>query len=366
MTARLAIVAMSGGVDSSVAAALLLEQGYRVEGVSLRLWDSVRRDDRICSDHRDAGRVARELGIAHHQIDQREQFERRVVAPFVAAYAGGRTPNPCVACNSEFKLGALLDWALAHGADVVATGHYARVERRGPYAVLRRGVDERRDQSYFLFALDQRQLAHVSFPLGEWTKDDVRRHAAGLGLAVADKRDSQDLCFGDPAALVRGRASGGLAGEIVDESGHVLGRHEGVEGFTVGQRRGLGVAAASPLYVRGIDGRSARVTVGAEPPRANALIAGGWSWTGEPAREGESVLAQVRYRHRPLEARVLPAPGEGAMRVVFTEPAAAVAPGQAIVLYRGDEVLGGGWIERAEAVDAGPRRSARFLRKRAS
>ena len=348
-TRPFAIVAMSGGVDSSVAAAVLIEQGYRVEGASLRLWDSPRRDDRICSDHRDAGRVAQALGIPHHEIDQREAFERSVVKPFVAAYASGRTPNPCVACNGDFKLGALLDWALARGADVVATGHYARVERRDGAPVLLRGADERRDQSYFLFSLGGRQLESVVFPLGAWCKEQVRARAAALALPVADKPDSQDLCFGDPAALVRARAAGGVAGEVVDDAGRVLGRHDGIERFTIGQRRGLGIAAGSPLYVRAIDGPTSRVTVGATPPRARALIARDWNWTSAPAREGETVLAQVRYRHRPLAARVTVHGESHAVRVEFPEPVVAVAPGQAIVLYRRDEVLGGGWIERAEA-----------------
>lgn len=348
-TRPFAIVAMSGGVDSSVAAALLIERGYRVEGASLRLWDSPRRDDRVCSDHRDAGRVARALGIPHHEIDQRGAFERSVVAPFVEAYASGRTPNPCVACNSDFKLGVLLDWALARGADVVATGHYARVERRDGAPVLRRGADERRDQSYFLFSLGRRQLEHVVFPLGEWRKEDVRERAAALGLPVADKPDSQDLCFGDPAALVRARAAGGTAGDVIDEAGRVLGRHDGIERFTIGQRRGLGIAAASPLYVRTIDARASRVTVGTMPPRTRALVARDWSWTGAPVRDGETVLAQVRYRNRPLVARLVAHGGSRTVRIEFAEPASAVAPGQAIVVYRGDEVLGGGWIERAEA-----------------
>ncbi len=346
MTRPLAMVAMSGGVDSSVAAAVLLEQGYRVEGVSLRLWDSSRRGPRICSDHRDAAVVARYLGIAHSLIDEREEFDRRVVAPFVAAYAAGRTPNPCAACNSDFKLGLLLDRVLARGASLVATGHYARVERRGEEVVLRRGVDAQRDQSYFLFGLSRRQLAHAAFPLGAWTKSEVRRRATELGLPVADKLDSQDLCFGDPAALVRTRAMGGRAGEIVDGEGRVLGRHGGIERFTIGQRRGLGVAGPAPLYVHALDARRSRVVVRAEPPRARGLVAGRWSWIGEPPSPDEWVAAQIRYRHPPLAARVVASDGGARARVEFERPAVAVAPGQAVVVYRGDEVLGGGWIER--------------------
>jgi tRNA-uridine 2-sulfurtransferase len=352
MTPPLAVVAMSGGVDSSVAASLLLEAGYRVEGVSLRLWDSSRRDDRICSDHRDAARVAAALGIPHALIDERVAFERTVVAPFVAAYASGRTPNPCVACNGGFKLGVLLDWALARGAAIVATGHYARVERRGSHRILRRAADRTRDQSYFLFALGQRQLAHAAFPLGEWTKADVRRHAAKRGLPVAEKLDSQDLCFGDPAALVRERGLGGVLGDVIGARGEPLGRHDGIEAFTVGQRHGLGISAAGPLYVRSIDGESGRVVVAPTPPRCAGLVASGWRWIGAPAAEDEPLLAQIRYRHSPLPVRVR-VEGEGCARVTFDRPALAVAPGQAVVAYRGDEVVGGGWIDRPTGPDTG-------------
>jgi tRNA-uridine 2-sulfurtransferase len=352
MTPPLAVVALSGGVDSSVAASLLLEAGYRVEGVSLHLWDSSRRDDRICSDHRDAARVAAALGISHTLIDERAAFERTVVAPFVAAYAEGRTPNPCVACNGGFKLGVLLDWAVARGAAVVATGHYARVERRGSRRILRRAADCARDQSYFLFSLRQRQLAHAVFPLGEWSKAEVRRHAAERGLPVAEKLDSQDLCFGDPAALVRGRGLGGIPGDVVDDRGTRVGRHDGVEAFTVGQRRGLGLAAAGPLYVRSIDGESQRVVVGSAQPRCTGLVASRWNWIDVPAAEDEPLVAQVRYRHSPLPVRVR-VEGDGRASLTFDRPASAVAPGQAVVVYRGDEVVGGGWIDRPAGRDAG-------------
>jgi tRNA-specific 2-thiouridylase len=352
MTGPLAVVAMSGGVDSSVAASLLLEAGYRVEGVSLRLWDSSRRDDRICSDYRDAARVAAALGIPHTRIDERATFERTVVAPFVAAYASGRTPNPCVACNGGFKLGVLLDWALARGADVVATGHYARIGRRGSYRILRRAADRTRDQSYFLFALGQRQLVHAAFPLGEWTKKDVRRHAADRGLPVAEKLDSQDLCFGDPAALVRARGLGGVLGDVVGDRGELVGHHDGIEAFTVGQRRGLRLSAAGPLYVRSIDGERGRIVVGPTPPLCAGLVASDWNWIGAPAAEDEPLLAQVRYRHSPVPVRVR-MDGQGYARVTFDRPAFAVAPGQAVVVYRGEEVVGGGWIDRPAGPDAG-------------
>ena len=347
MSRPFAVVAMSGGVDSSVAAALLVEAGYRVEGVSLRLWDSPRRDDRVCSDHRDAARVAQHLGIPHTVVDRREAFAERVVEPFAAAYAAGRTPNPCVACNTDFKLGWLLDWARARGAERVATGHYARLERRGQRVVLRRGADAQRDQSYFLFALTAGQLAHAVFPLGEWTKDGVRRRAAAVGIPVADKLDSQDLCLGDPADLVRARGLGGKAGEIVDRQGRVLSGHGGVEHFTIGQRRGLGVSSASPLYVQTIDAVRGRVVVDGAPSRAHTLLARDCSWIDGAPEPDEDLVAQIRYRHRPLPARVSCRKGSARARVEFAEPAVAVAPGQAVVLYRGDDVVGGGWIERA-------------------
>jgi len=344
MSRPFAVVAMSGGVDSSVAAALLLEAGYRVEGATLRLWDSPRRDDRICSDHRDAARVAASLGIPHTLIDQRDAFERTVVAPFVAAYAAGRTPSPCVACNGDFKLGVLLDWALSRGAEFVATGHYARIERRDGQVLLRRARDAERDQSYFLFSLGARQLRHTLFPLGELTKSEVRGRAAALDIPVAAKLDSQDLCFGDPAALVRARGRGGAAGDVVDAQGRRLGGHEGVERFTVGQRRGLGIAGAQPLYVQALEVGSRRVVVGPSPPRSSALIARNWNWLGEPSPDGERLLAQVRSRQSALDASVHRL-GDGAVRVEFRDPAAAVAPGQAVVVYRGEVVVGGGWIE---------------------
>ncbi len=343
MDRSLAVVAMSGGVDSSVAAALLLEAGYRVEGVSLRLWDSSRRDERVCSDHRDASRVAEALGIAHAEIDHRAAFEKVVVESFVAEYACGRTPNPCVACNSDFKLGVLLDWAVRRGADFVATGHYARLRPTATGMALCRARDSSRDQSYFLFSLGPRQLSRTLFPLGEWTKADVRRHAAALRLPIAAKPDSQDLCFGDPGALVRSRGKGGGRGEIVDEAGRTLGFHGGVESFTVGQRRGLGVATGARMFVRALDAKEGRVVVGPNPPSAPAVIASGWSWTGEPADHQERLFAQVRYRHRPIPARVS-GEGGGRARVDFEYPVLAAAPGQAVVVYRGDQVVGGGWI----------------------
>jgi tRNA-uridine 2-sulfurtransferase len=235
-------VAMSGGVDSSVAAGLLVEQGYDVQGVSLRMWEG-NAGPRVCSDHRGAKEVAAELGIPHTLIDLRGQFADTVVRPFAEDYLRGRTPNPCVACNRDFKFGALLKWAKERRLDYVATGHYARIVREeGDGRVsLFRGADSAKDQSYFLFALSHDQLAHLLFPLGEMHKSDVRKLARTLGLPVADRLESQDICFGDYKALVESfaRENELSGGDVVDRSGKVLGRHSGIHGVTIGQRRGV-------------------------------------------------------------------------------------------------------------------------------
>lgn len=341
----LAVVAMSGGVDSSVAAAELRDAGYRVLGVSLRLWDSARRDDRICSDSRDARRVADHLGIEHVELDRRAEFEATVVGPFVSAYAGGATPNPCVACNGRFKLGALVDWALAQGADAVATGHYARVRREGPRMRLLRGADEARDQSYFLFEVAARALERTLFPVGDLTKDEVRTRARARRLPVSEKPDSQDLCFGSPAALVAARGRSRGPGSVVDEDGRRLGTHAGIEHFTVGQRRGLGIPAPSPMYVRALESDRREVVVG-RFPESLGLLARDWTWLSEPAPPDEPLIARIRARDPGRRATVEPAPANR-WRVWFGAAAPAVTPGQAVVVYRGDEVAGGGWIEQS-------------------
>ncbi|MGH7769466.1 MAG: tRNA 2-thiouridine(34) synthase MnmA, partial [Candidatus Binatia bacterium] len=259
------VVAMSGGVDSSVTAGLLLEQGFDVEGVSLRLWEGERRQ-RSCSDHRGAAEVAAELGISHTLLDARREFAQAVVRPFVADYLEGRTPNPCVACNRDFKLGVLLDWAKGRGADYVATGHYARLERDAATgrASLFRGADDHKDQSYFLFALSRDQLSNALFPLGDLHKSEVRAAARRIGLSVAERAESQDVCFGEYRTFVASLAEPEEihGGEIVDRSGKVLGRHDGVHRLTVGQRKGLGISSHRPLYVLEIDHASGRVIVG--------------------------------------------------------------------------------------------------------
>lgn len=344
---RKVAVAMSGGVDSSVTAALLLEQGYEVEGVSLRLWER-ERGDRICSDHRGAAAVAELLGIPHTLLDGRSLFFRGVVRPLAEEYLRGRTPNPCVACNRDFKLGLLLEWARANGAAYVATGHYARVARAGSSIALLRGRDGAKDQSYFLFALSREQLAATLFPLGELTKAEVREKARKLSLPVAERLESQDICLGDYRALVESLAGEAeREGEIVDREGRVLGRHAGVHRFTVGQRRGLGIAAGEPLYVLRLEGESGRVVVG--PRRelySRGLVARSVSWIEPPAHREIEAEVQVRYRAPAVPCRIRVEEG-GTAAVTFARDFPAVTPGQAAVFYRGEQVLGGGWIERA-------------------
>jgi tRNA-specific 2-thiouridylase len=347
------VVAMSGGVDSSVTAGLLVEQGYDVQGVSLRLWEGGDKlGPRNCSDHRGAKEVAAMLGIEHTLLDLRSQFVEAVVQPFAQAYLRGRTPNPCVACNRDFKLGALLDWARERGADYVATGHYAKIVRHEPTAdraSLFRGADRSKDQSYFLFALSQGQLAHTLFPLGELPKSAVREQARRLGLAVADRPESQDICFGDYKALVQSYANSREAagGDVIDGSGKVLGRHKSIHALTIGQRRGLGISASEPLYVVDIEGESKRVVVGKkEALRCQGLLAGKVNWIEPPGADEIAAEVQIRYRSPAIPCSLRPNE-EGACAVRFTEDSPAVTPGQAAVFYRGNQLLGGGWIERA-------------------
>ncbi|HTY18905.1 MAG TPA: tRNA 2-thiouridine(34) synthase MnmA [Myxococcota bacterium] len=350
------VVAMSGGVDSSVAAALLVEQGFEVIGVTLRLAASA---SRCCSleDAEDARRVAEALGIRFYVADHADAFRREVIEPFADAYLAGRTPIPCVACNQRFKFGRLLERARALGAERVATGHYARIGRDPATGgrTLRRGADASKDQSYFLFDLDAARLARVRFPLGELDKEAVRARARALGLVTADKPESQEICFvpdGDYARVVEQVRPGGLPGpgDVVDESGRRIGRHAGVHHFTVGQRRGLGIARGRRLYVQAIDAGRNQIRVAP----AEALAAAGAALTGVSWVAGAAPLepcrarVRVRYRHAGAEATIEPQAGGGA-RVRFDAPVAAVTPGQAAVFYDGDVVLGGGWIAEALA-----------------
>ena len=350
------VVAMSGGVDSSVAAALLKESGYDVIGLSMQLYDQREGDVTFGScctidDLHDARRVAVSLGIPHYIINLERRFEETVVANFVHEYLAGRTPLPCAHCNSELKFAELIDRASAFGADEVATGHYARVDQdqaTGRWRLLR-GVDSTKDQAYFLFPLTQAQLAHAVFPLGHLRKTEVRELARAQGLPVADKRDSQEICFvpnNDYASVVARRAPEAvLPGRIEDTSGHLVGQHEGIHHFTIGQRKGLGISAPAPLYVVRIDAGTRTVVVGAKTDlERSALEATSVNWIagGEPSGPVRAT-AQIRYRHAPAAATIEPF-GTARARVVFDTPQPAITPGQAVVFYDGDEVLGGGWI----------------------
>jgi tRNA-specific 2-thiouridylase len=341
---------MSGGVDSSVTAGLLVEQGYDVVGVSLRMWEG-NRGPRVCSDHRGAEDVAEFLGIPHELLDLRSQFVETVLKPFAQDYIRGRTPNPCVACNRDFKLGTLLQWAKQQQADYVATGHYARIERDSTsgQASLLRGIDEAKDQSYFLFALSQDQLAHTIFPLGDLRKNQVREKARGFGLSVADRPESQDICFGDYKSLVQAHADvkdlG--AGDIVNRSGKVLGTHNGIHGLTIGQRRGLGIAAPQASYVLDIDPASKRVVIGTKSELAcSGLTAERMNWLEPPVAAEFAAQVQIRYRS-PAIPCVIRLVENNACQVRFKETYPGVTPGQAAVIYCGEKLLGGGWIEQA-------------------
>jgi len=359
---RRVLVAMSGGVDSSVAAALLCEQGYDVVGVAMRLApdappNTAKRRGTCCShdDFEDARRVSERMGFPFYVVDLRADFGARVIGNFVSEYLAGRTPNPCVMCNREIKFDRLWSRANALKADFIATGHYARISRdaAGRYHLLR-AIDSSKDQSYFLFTLGQTELSRTLFPLGDMTKTEVRARARALGLANADKPESQEICFvpdGDYARFVERLAPEGAIREgwITDDDGNTLAGHAGIHRFTVGQRRGLGIASGEPLYVREIRPDSGEVVVGRRDGlNSRGLIARDVELVDPTTLEagGSDVEVKIRYRHPGLPARLtLSSPGTAEVRFVSDGP--AVTPGQACVFYRGDEVVGGGFIERA-------------------
>ena len=349
------VVAMSGGVDSSVAAAILAAEGHDVIGLSMQLYDQsgTQAFGSCCTldDLQDARRVATAIGIPHYILNFERQFQQTVVANFVGEYTAGRTPLPCAHCNSDLKFATLLDRAQGLGAEAVATGHYARVEQApdGRFR-LRRGLDPDKDQAYFLFSLTQEQLARAAFPIGALAKTDVRAHARTLGLRVADKPDSQEICFvpdGDYASFVERQAPAAVkAGAVADESGRTLATHEGVHRFTIGQRKGLGISSPVPLYVLRIDADSGQVTVGPRDAlERHTLTASQVNWTGADIPSAwQAVTAQIRHRHRPTPGRVRALP-DGRAEFESDAPLSAVTPGQAAVFYDGDVVVGGGWID---------------------
>jgi tRNA-uridine 2-sulfurtransferase len=361
-------VAMSGGVDSSTVAAMLKSEGYELVGLTLQLWNQRRLagkegmpeqvQGRCCSidDVYDARHVAEELGIPYYVVNQQDRFEQDVVRPFVSEYLTGRTPIPCSLCNNHLKFDQLLLTARQIGAEQIATGHYARNEfdaQRGRW-ILKRPADAAKDQTYFLFGLTQEQLSRSLFPLGNYTKPQVREIAVEKGLSLAAKPDSQEICFvpgGDYKRFLeayleeQGELLPDSAGELVTTSGEVIGRHEGIHNFTVGQRKGLGVSSPSPLYVIQIDSASHRVTVGAEAElQTSTLRARQLNWISIPELTSEMrVQVKIRHRFEPAAATIVPS-GEDEVTVHFDEPARAVTPGQAAVFYSADEVVGGGWI----------------------
>ena len=352
------LVAMSGGVDSSVAAALLQREGHDVIGVTMNVWpeqdpNAVVREDACCSlaAAEDARRVAAHLGVPHYVLNLKDVFAERVIGRFYQEYARGRTPNPCVRCNQFIKFDALWPKARALDADYIATGHYARIEHRaaeGRY-VLRQGVDTRKDQSYVLYPLDQEHLARTLLPLGGFRKDEIRAMAREFGLHIAGKAESQEICF-----VNHGRYTDGLAersphamrpGPLIDVTGSIVGEHSGIGAYTVGQRKGLGVALNRPAYVVGIRPDTNTVVVGPESALyAAAAIADELMLTSVRALEpGGAVLARIRYKAEKVPARAYPL-GDRRVRVVFDEAQRAVTPGQAIVLYEDDVVLAGATI----------------------
>ena len=346
---------MSGGVDSSVVAALLVKAGYDVIGISMKLWPKEfcgRQKAKSCcstKDIADARFVAGQLGIPFYAIDLSKEFKKEVMDYFCKEYTKGRTPNPCIVCNSKIKFGRLFSKAKELKADYIATGHYANIgyDRKTKRFILRQGKDKVKDQSYVLFGLTQQQLKSTLFPLGKYLKSEVREISRSLELRTAEKKESQEICFiwnNDYADFLKKQY--GIKpkpGEIVTREGKILGKHPGFMFFTIGQRKGLGLGGNKrPLYVTDIDAKRNRLTVGPkEDLRKNVLLADNLNWIGRPTM---TVKAKIRYNHLFADATLVPLRKWNKVKVVFKEPQSAITPGQAVVFYKGDEVIGGGWI----------------------
>lgn len=361
------VVAMSGGVDSSVTAALLKEEGYEVIGITMQIWPSnklaeeAERFGGCCglSAVEDAKRVVEKLNIPHYVLNFREVFEKKVIADFCSEYKEGRTPNPCIRCNQYIKFGTLLLKAKELDAEYIATGHYARIEydeKRKRY-FLRKGIDPKKDQSYVLYVMTQEQLKHTLMPLGTLTKERVREIARELNLPIASKPESQEICFipnTDYHGFLRTRIGTDSLKEglIMDKRGKVLGKHKGIVFYTIGQRRGLGIAAGKPLYVIAINKDKNILVVGSEKETLrDRLIAGDVNWIAfDKLKKPIGVKAKIRYRHREAEAKVIPH-GSNKVEVRFRRPQRAITPGQAVVFYDKDMLIGGGIILRKEVED---------------
>lgn len=361
------VVGMSGGVDSSAAAAVLIEQGYDVIGITLKLWpqDCVSRaEDKCCGPQAvmDARSVSSKLKIPYYLVDESEDFQSQVIQYFADEYKAGRTPNPCVMCNEKLKFGTLIDRARQLGADLIATGHYARVHPNedGSRMLLKRGLDDRKDQSYFLFSLRQELLRHILFPLGELTKDDSRNVARDCSLRTADKEESMEICFVPDndykGFLTKANLAETHQGDIVDLNGKVLGKHDGIEFYTIGQRKGLGISSPNPLYVLELDAEKNQVLVGpVEALDKQSFVMDRCNWIPfENLDTPLQAVVKIRYNHPGCEATIHPIDRYTA-RVDLHTAQRAITPGQACVVYQGDLVLGGGWIRKTVAQEGNER-----------